>query len=1559
MSAPASPPTITRSAALEHIRAALLALDAAGDDGFEGLMATVLARMTGLVMRLAKSGSQFGRDATTPAGIYGVAMEGKRYGDDLRLEHLAGKIAVATHVLEGLVDLYVIGATSSVGDATQQFLSDMLADKGITLLTLDWTPHPIPPLAVVLAADPLATLTWFDQNVPGVDLTRLGAALDEVRQDPAFATQAESLRDAVSAASVGFEPLRRHGETWLATRLSDAGASQRAFGQRVTVADAAAPPVPRPGSLAALSAAMQAGGDEPRVAAVLADEGMGKTWLVAQWWLGQAPRPLMLFVAGRRVERLDVRDALGSLAALLAEQEDGAASAPAVAAWRQRLERWKLKTLPTQSRIVVTLDGINERQTLPWSDVIGALADEVHALGGVLVVTSRPAFWQADVRPRLRPDLDVVLVPVLGYADPELTAALAPAGVRPDDLPAHVREFVRNPRVCRVAVHELRTRNVVPQELTVERLLLDYWQHRLEERGDLVAHNVVEFHRVLREHARAWLDSPARPFDRTEWTLYVAAARRGVRDVRNDLTEIEEGRFLTVRDGATDTYEFRPEVVPFALGLLITAEVRRTVAEAGGDGAHDALPAARDGLAKMLDPVRGFDVLSDIVTAAVGLACLDPTYPAVGRVALVLHWLTLQNLSDRAEGGIAAALVSMPEPFLTALEQEDAAVASANGTGALAEMLLRMRDDGRLGPVLRGHLPRWLGRWAWRNRTTGRAALDAERRARDQARLETALAALTAEERTFKDRYTIGVESRAAVVDLDRLAALLLAARPLAPHALGLASWAFATTLSADLPPADDELQWVCRFNEHDPASMKAAISALFAAQGAPSEVGRRARALLLRTLGDAESVAEAAVLRPMIPGEAWTRAEQFCDANPYDPASGPPTNLERAREAAASVEPSKVWVARSRTTDDVPLDDALPGLSRFEPERVADVLRRVVATAPEREWEALHALSWRLEELTPLFDDVCVAALEAVADRLLSDATLHEKHSYDWVITAVSAALAPHRSAGAQLAHLLRLPATVKPYTDFAHGLAPVSAESMEEALVQGSDDPLAMERVLLFLIGSESPLTDAARDRIFEALMSPVERTAVMAAEAIWAVRDPALDERVLDAVLRRVPPFAGGGRPVSDEGNDRALDDRHGPEQSYSLKRAVAAAAIRRSRADVLAEVDARFLSAVAARLGPAGDEPLIDVIEGMLSRMLDPGTPDPSSTLALTVETAENELALLLRFETRGGGATRAEQLLQVSGEEADRRLAEEGRAHRAEYDRLVRALDDAGASAMVAPPPRLGLAGLVERHPMRVKQWVDWLLDELPLRTSSRAGHFGYAIASAYSHQDAPLAAELFARIDEAALPVAVRIGHAGVSLRDHTLFSAAEASQWDAMRRARFVDAFDDAALFEATLAAEIAGSHAWLDALVDLLLSSPAPGQVARGITISGFRAGSDHASSVLERDWGSGFLGQAGVHARLAYDRARWTEHWLREAEMAQDGTAFWRATYLAEAVADARAFVSLERIACSGMAKCYHADLPQRFTNASERRARERARTLFGHRVPKQDLVQMLRA
>jgi hypothetical protein len=79
-------------------------------------------------------------------------------------------------------------------------------------------------------------------------------------------------------------------------RFADRGMSQSVFGQYITVADDASLPQPRLAETSLLGELATPDPNDIPIVAVLGGEGVGKTWLVAQWWLMLPEAQIMLLV---------------------------------------------------------------------------------------------------------------------------------------------------------------------------------------------------------------------------------------------------------------------------------------------------------------------------------------------------------------------------------------------------------------------------------------------------------------------------------------------------------------------------------------------------------------------------------------------------------------------------------------------------------------------------------------------------------------------------------------------------------------------------------------------------------------------------------------------------------------------------------------------------------------------------------------------------------------------------------------------------------------------------------------------------------------------------------------------------------------------------------------------------------------------------------------------------------------------------------------------------------------------------------------------------------------
>lgn len=1516
---------------LTELAETLRSLDATGPNGFEGLVALALSDVSGLSMRLAASGSQFGRDASSEAGAFAIAMEAKRYVDAVRLEDVAGKVALASSgSMSGALDLWVLCATSQVPDDVARRVVRLGEERGLSVLVVDWSEHDLPRLAVLLAAAREGVVEWLTSNRPKAAPTA-DKILRSVYESPQYERCRQELLRSVSAAEVGLDAVRRRSAEWLRARFSDRRLSQEAFGQYITVAEPASRQVPRTDATARLTGAMSEVTEQPGLIAVLGEEGTGKTWLVASAVMQVTPEPIVLFVAGRRGDSLDPQRPLHGIADLLADEGGGTCDHTG---WVRRLERWRLRPAPRTVRFIVVLDGLNERPRVPWADIAKSFMDEVHRLGGRLVVTSRPAFWQREVRNRLGDKFDIREIRIHGYSDPELESVLATVGRRAEGLTPDLRAFVRNPRVCSVAIRLLARLEAGSSDLTVERLLFEYWRARVEERGNLMAHNDVEFHKLLMSHARALRARPRAAFDRDDWTQHSGVAKRaGPQQAEVDLTEIEEGRFLQTAGG--DRYEFRRETVPFALGLLLIEEVRGELGEPHAD--------ADEAIARAVEAVSGFDVVGKIVGAAAGLSCLDESYPALGRAALVRAWLQLQNLGEDDARDMLAYLPVRPDAFLDSLEFDESTSHRNLREELVVRLLAASRRRRSVDEALRARIPRWLSTWSRRARDWyGRSREElATRQADRDRRIAVALGALAPNERALWERLTIERE-RPSAVPLDIVAARLIAGGAQAPFAEGLVAWALVRAVGHDSPDAWLDLSWAVRLNRADHDATRAAVRSLVESLGANlSGAVRRAAATALDLAGDLESSTMAAALEPPPTARAWRSVERYCETNPLDPAAPPGERLDAARTAVHALAPDTVWCAFSTTMEDHVLEEVTPALARFDTEPLVGLLRRVANTMEHRSGQPARSLGWRLPRISPLFGDEETASLARALDAFLSNPSLLPPDSPDFVLAKIASALLPHLEPAAQIDVLGRLPMRVPTYVFLARALRKAAPELVARRLREAvaRSDHNAIRWTLVFAAWSGSVPTDELRSSVVRLTTSAEPEVAAAAWNVVYAARDAALDAAAIEvATLAARPPDA---------------------KEEFCKARAIARAIVDRGRDDLLDMVAPQFLGYAAAERDGEALERAARAIEAGLGNLLRPLTARlPDARLSVHVDGRGLESRTSVEDERIDDSWDAGFRRLS-DPEAARQRDAERQRELAEASDRFEDDLAAEGAAILEHPPLPEVCERLARHHPSRVSRWLDLILTVREGHVRGQVRNLGVLLASAFGARDPRKAADVIRLLLGERSPVILTYGGGRIELLAYALFRAHDVPALDEFRVRMFDEALDDAAIEAAVVAAERSGAGAWLASHVDRLTGSRHPHQQALAVTIAGFREPAADSDPVLERDWGPAFLGWAAEAARKAARHARWARHWFDCARTSESPSDFWRFSELALELTDWRFLAWDLDDAASPHLSRFGGDLRERLRRSAEKRTDKRRRTLFGAETPSSELVERLRA
>ena len=1494
---------------------------AAGPEGFEGLVAQALASMTGRTFRLARSGAQFGRDAGTPAGRFAIVMESKRYTDSAPLQELAGKATLAAFALAEGVDLWVLAATVEVGEGHERMLAEILETGGISLLTLDWPATGLPPLAVALAVAKDDLLAWSNSRLRAADLAVLQTGLEDVAADPSFAEDAEALRATLSPGLLGLGVFHARSDEWCRDRFADLRKARLEFSQSLAPLAAPATSIDRPAVTDRIRMAVDAArrdADGETFALVLGGEGAGKSWAVTRWWLDDADRPILLISAGRIADQLFAsEDGLDMLVRLAVHQDGRTSDAFAMKRWRRRFERW-LRASSSRDRFAVVIDGLNETSGKSWATIILKLLPVVRDLGGVVVVTCRHAYWHRDVARRMAGGR-AETVEVGDYDDAEFAAILSRNGLSADELPPELDAFMRNPRVCALAMTLLPELPGI-RDLTVERLLMEYWRARLIERGDLLGHDDVDFDELLRRHARDYRARPGVDFARDEWRSRSGAAQRADgRDLANDLSDIEEGRFFRPGGVVDGRYAFRDEVVPFALGLLVADDLRRAAAQSSDRSLDELLEAA-------LDPIRGFDQVADILAAAVTIASLDPSFPSRGAAALVTGFMTLQNIDDAVLERLVPAMEARPGPFLDAFEARDV---DRDDSRFLPLILYASRNE-EVASALDARAARWLGSWSRRSNDWGNPAEREKRRVRRQERIDRHLAELTTDERAWFDAHCPETERPGG---LAIAAALHLLARPQADVAEGVVAFAFANAVAGDYQTGYEEVAWVVRLNRVDHVRLADAIRTAIAPFAVPdaSATAKDAAGTALRLVGAVTDQAEASRLSPPSPNRYIPRAE----TDPLDPTSVAPENISEIAARLDGINPDAVWTDMGATGDDHEVERRLLMLARFDPERLSGYLDRLARTVEKRQGMPLRQLGWRLPWLSPLLTSRTVSAIVDRVAAITVSPELTPTGDEAFVTGMLVEAAFPHLEADGQLDMLQSL----KPeapyflrYDALAKPLSPSGATRRLMAVRGGAKR--IVERTLLFLASTPDELDEALRSLLIEYLTGDEEDIRVAAADYARRHADDALD----DAVLELDPPNP----------SDRSW-------RATLVTAAIATAVVRRRRADLLDRVAGQHLDWVASAL-PEAVPLLADLLEAAIDR------------LSSAVEAAEPEAAIVVlelnddgiggRFNLTDRGERHADPVEAFNAELSDDSFESFNRRRELmaeQFERFLEALELDGARFVAHRPPSFGLDRVAEAEPDRVAGWLRRILEIQDVNLLRNLQGIGLNLARSYAVVDAALAASVFSHLWSAEPSVTVLAGRARLPIRDLALFASPPSAEIGRLRAQTFEEAADDGRIQTLTLTAEQAGAAQWLDGFIDKHAISALPADQALALTIASFRSANIRSSELLDRDWGGGFVGGVATVARRRYRRAEHADYWFDRARDANNPVDRWCFLELAIGAADRRHLMIPDTVLCPSGAE--GGDVHQRLRKAAKKAEDEVNKTLFGGRKPDGLLARLL--
>ena len=665
---------------------ALQAMPATGQAGFEGLVARLLADLTGVAFRPARSGGQRGRDIDSdPASPWFAVVECKRYRADTALDQraLVSEIQIATRE-DPQIDLWILATSRNVDSNITRWLQEEARERGIDYLILACGTAVDSEDLDVLCAHGLAIVLQHCAAVLTNGTPGLETYLATVRSSAGFSARLERMRGTLNGGTVGLPSFRDRLNEKLTKAMRNETSSRGRFDRRLDVAGVGdVRDIPRLAVRARLDTFLSGPSQATSSAlcVVHGEEGNGKSWAVASWVHEGMSRPdspaVFWFSAGDCSDDTPIRQLADHATESLANGRE--------INFFAKLQRWVEGA--TRQQLLVVLDGINERHSVAfWArHLLRSLAEfDGHVS---IIVTCRTQTWTDELAERL--SLQPQLIEVAPFDDNEFAAALIGLDHADVERLRRVGALVRKPRYLTTAMQAVRELQV-GEDLTIKRLYYEVMKRQARTRTDypLVGRDFDEVLRHLAQQAS----------DRVRAQDVVAGLP--VADSSGDiLRELASGGVL--RRSPSSGYVVEERYLVEGMSLLLVDILRSN---------SGTIEEHRDRIAQWLSDTHRFPLTAKICASASVRALMDTDVPAQATAATVLEFVHCTNPEPGSLEGVLLHAARNVDVLCDVCERlwSERGVDHAVERVILKGLVLAAADPQRQGR-LRARLTQWAG----------------------------------------------------------------------------------------------------------------------------------------------------------------------------------------------------------------------------------------------------------------------------------------------------------------------------------------------------------------------------------------------------------------------------------------------------------------------------------------------------------------------------------------------------------------------------------------------------------------------------------------------------------------------------------------------------------------------------------------------------------------------------------------------------------------------------------------------------------------------------------
>lgn len=1508
---------------LKNLKAVLLALRATGESGFEGLIGATLCEISGVPFRLAGSGSQFGVDGKPTYEGDVICFEGKRYTETVPRAEVLSKIAELS-IKNTEIDIWVLGATSQISSQLADDVRGLGIKNGIIVLILDWSEIDLPPFAVALAMGGARVQEFLKSNISDDKTFRKALeALEAVRDSQDFAPHADRIRAQCNEPAVGYALAQRANTDWLSDAFSSRKRAKVKLGQPLSPRDTNTTTVRERKDLTdKLDPYFTAAPDETLVC-ILGGEGHGKSWVLAQSWLALAQKPLMIFMGPDNFAGATWRnDVFDFLISELIKQTGDAITEITRKRWRRRISQWQSRPATGSPRLIVVIDGINQRPEFDWARIIESIAYELNQLGGRLIVTARTPYFHHRVKGRLSMQFTEIHVP--GWTEHERNEILTEHGIKHSDMHPAVGASLRNPRLLGIALELLDKADITNfEDLSVSRLLFEHM--RMSERDAPMPHPAWEFARRLQKDAQKII-SRIKAKQQDDLNIFDA-----------DIGSVADGRFYHAVDGDPTRYSLKDDGLTLALGFSVIDRLRATKRNGRNLDAE---------LAAILEPIAALDDTAKVVLAALTVTAAEEHYDQEIAAAVIKGFAALQNPDQTQFPAFAGLAKKRPRGFMDSARVLGLAGGRQPNFDWIESALTGAGRDSRAWKEMSSELHLWLSvyslsleRGTFLHQTDDSQEL--EEREKSRKKIEEKLHAMSANELAILKNLW---KEEGDLSRLSRLALSLLAGKPLAHFAGSLLNWSFSYALNSDRAAPFKDFIHLVSLNPVDWSQTRAAMLEMSAPlrESDVSATGKWTLVNILRATGHSDDGKEAESLVKQLTKdwphfEGWRRIEGYCATDPCDPASEEPENVTQTAEQYAAIDVSNIRQFMGQTSEDHFFAMARPGLARFKPEIAvakhrefaADVLSRTGFPLRQGLFELRqHNALLTIKEAHELVKKRHEAETAGLADGL-SERDVSIVSEYQLLLAF------PFFSAREQAEILLSDEADEGIRLDLLELARPLGEAEFDSLLGTACSENNERNQNLLLALAmyTSVQLSADARTRVAALFRSESER---VRAGALGIIAQSG-DEELLSQV-------AESNWNAADTEREDSFEVWYG---SMALLKAAAGGLIAHDKAlnrisprlygRAAAMLDANTVREIARRIDAS-----INHAAGLEADLL---APDIELRVGSSAYDRPGQFSVSERpSETRG-----IEEVMSRFSESSEAFEKRQRHAHNA-FIEFKTNLTRAKARIILNNIDLEDFAPVVETAEDFADRWhrLFMNIDNAKLRA---VHNLVLLLAHALGRKAPGKAEELFRRVQDCKPMVRFTFGAAGIQLDAMAIWAGVRTPILDDLRFARLDQVGTDHDLALEVLAALLDSQQELLAAYIETKLRKEEPSEISRGIMVAGFSDQNEVNDEILKRYEGSaGLVGSAYKAAKYAYDRNVWARLWFEKMCQTDENTDFWCYATLFSKVVDGRFSVWHSNYARKGSSiQSFGPSVEDSLKSRFERWKGNRNKKLFGLDAP----------